>query len=150
MQNLHFTTFINAPVEKVWNTMLEDATYRQWTDAFHPDSYFKGSWEEGSEMQFLGPSENGGEPDGMFSRIAKNTPLEYLSIEHLGIVKNGQPDTESDEAKLWQSAHENYIFTAKDGGTQLDIELDTDDKYADMFSDMWPQALEKLKQLSEA
>ena len=36
MPALHFTVNINAPKEKVWETLWDDATYRQWTAAFHP------------------------------------------------------------------------------------------------------------------
>lgn len=39
MNKLHFEVHINAPKEKVWNMMLEDATYRQWTEVFMPGSY---------------------------------------------------------------------------------------------------------------
>ena len=34
MDKLNFSIIINASKEKVWNTMLEDKTYRQWTEAF--------------------------------------------------------------------------------------------------------------------
>ena len=86
---------------------------------------------------------------GMYSRIAKNIPLEFISIEHLGLVKNDQIDTESEEAKAWSPAFENYTFTSENGGTKLVVEVDTDEKYGGMFKDMWPKALEKLKELSE-
>ena len=36
MQKLNFKIDINAPKEKVWSTMLEDKTYREWTDSFSP------------------------------------------------------------------------------------------------------------------
>ncbi|MDQ5893468.1 MAG: hypothetical protein QG640_480, partial [Patescibacteria group bacterium] len=31
MQKIHFSIQINAPKEKVWDTMLGEATYREWT-----------------------------------------------------------------------------------------------------------------------
>lgn len=34
MKKLHFSTTINAPKEKVWHTMLDDSTYREWIKAF--------------------------------------------------------------------------------------------------------------------
>jgi hypothetical protein len=36
-----------------------------------------------------------------------------------------------------------------DGGTQLDIEVDTLDEFRDMFGESWPRALQKLKELAE-
>ncbi len=34
MSKLNFSIVIDAPKEKVWDTMLEDKTYRIWTEAF--------------------------------------------------------------------------------------------------------------------
>ncbi len=149
MQKLHTSIFINAPVERVWDVMLADATYRDWTSAFHPGSYYKGSWEEGSKILFIGPDEKDGSEGGMVSRIKENRLHEFISIEHLGIYKNGIEDTDSEEARKWSPAFENYTFTAKDGGTELSIDMDIEDDYKQMFEDMWVKALEKLKDLTE-
>ncbi len=148
MQKLTFNTFINAPVEKVWNTMLGDATYREWTMAFHEGSYYMGSWEKGSKILFLGPDEGGG-VGGMVGQIAENRPHEFISIEHRGFVKGGVEDYDSEEVKKWVPAFENYTFTSKDGGTELLIEVDTNEEYSKMFSEMWPRALAKLKEVAE-
>ncbi|MBP9771692.1 MAG: SRPBCC domain-containing protein [Candidatus Pacebacteria bacterium] len=150
MQKLHFSIHINASKEKVWNTMLEDATYRQWTAPFNPaGSYYEGSWDEGAEMRFLGPSQDGSTIGGMISRIKENRLHEFLSIEHLGMIENGVIDTASEKVKAWTPAFENYTFTEKDGGTELTIDADSNEEYAEMFSDMWPKALEILKGLAE-
>jgi uncharacterized protein YndB with AHSA1/START domain len=147
MQKLHQSIHINAPREKVWNTMLGDASYREWTKAFHEGSYFKGDWSEGSKILFIGPDENG--EMGMVSRIKENRPYEFISIEHLGIYKNGVEDTTSDEAKQWAPAYENYTFTEKDGGTELTVDQDIEEEYKTSFEEMWTKALEKLKALAE-
>lgn len=144
MQKLHFSTRINAPVEKVWDTMLNDDTYRIWTSAFTEGSYYEGSWEKGSKIQFLDP--NG---MGMVSKIAENKPYEFISIEHYGFVKDGVEDTESEEVKAFAGAHENYTFRETDGITEVLVDVDTSDEYKAMFQDTWPKALSKLKELSE-
>lgn len=146
MNKLQFSTIINTPREKVWNTMLEDATYREWTKPFNETSYFKGDWSEGSKILFLGTDKNGENEGGMVSRIAKNIPFEHISIQHLGVIENGveKPWEETGEG------FENYTFTEKDGGTQLDIELtNIPDSYMEMMNTMWPKALEVLKTLAE-
>lgn len=150
MQTLHFSIIINAPREKVWDTMLDDATYRKWTTPFSPGSYYQGSWEEGSKILFLGPDHEGNGEGGMVSRIKENRRHEFVSIEHLGIVANGVEDTTSEEALKWAPAFENYTFTEKDGGTELSIDIDVEDSYATMFDDMWPKALQLLKEMCEA
>lgn len=145
MQKIHFSIHINAPREKVWKTMLDDATYRQWTTAFEPGSNFKGSWEEGSEINFLDSSGK----MGMHSRIKTNRPQEFISIEHLGVVQDGKVDTESPFAKSWAPAFENYTFKDVDGGTEVSVDQDMEEKYVEMFNEKWPQALAKLKELAE-
>lgn len=149
MQQIHFSKFINAPREKVWGTMLNDETYRDWTSTFNPGSYYKGDWEKGSKILFLGPDPMGGSEGGMVSRIAENRKHEFISIEHLGLYKDGVEDTTSDEAKKWAPAFENYTFTEKDGGTELTVDIDVEPENADMFNGMWPASLERLKELCE-
>lgn len=150
MEKMHITTFINAPREKVWDTMLNDATYREWTSAFNPGSYYKGSWEEGSKILFLGPNpETGKEEGGMVSQIAKSRKPEFISIKHLGILVNGKEDTESEFAKKWSPAFENYTFIEKDGGTELVIDQDITAEEKVAMEGMWEKALKRLKELAE-
>lgn len=149
MQKLHFSITIDAPKEKVWNTMIEDETYRQWTDVFNPlGCYYEGSWEEGSKMLFLGPDAQG-KIGGMISRIKENRPYEYISIEHIGLVKDGKEDTTSEEVKKWVPAFENYTLKDSDGMTEVLVDLDSNDEYAEMFEGMWPKALQRLKEICE-
>lgn len=152
MQKLHETIFIQAPKEKVWDTMLEKETYGKWTQPFSPDpsseSRWEGSWEKGSKILFIGTDQDGSEM-GMVSYIAENRPYEFMSIKHTGIYKDGVEDTESEEAKSWAPAYENYTLTSKDGGTELSIDMDIMEEYLPMFKEIWPKALQKLKELSE-
>jgi len=148
MQKLHTSIIINAPREKVWDTMLGADTYPQWTTAFHAGSYYKGVLAEGEKILFIGPDEDGGEM-GMVSRVAALRPQEFISFEHLGIYKNGVEDTESDEAKKWSPAFENYTFTDVDGGTEVTIDQDIQSDYKTEFEGMWERALVLLKELAE-
>ncbi len=149
MQKIHQTIFIQAPREKVWNTMLEDATYRDWTAAFNPGSYYKGNWEEGSKILFLGPGRDGQADGGMLSRIAKNTPYEFISIEHLGLVQNGVEITDPEIVKDWAGIHENYTFMEKDGGTEVSVEVDMLESEKEEMEKMWEKGLQRLKELAE-
>jgi uncharacterized protein YndB with AHSA1/START domain len=150
MANLHYTIDISSPKEKVWQTMLQAATYKEWTGAFHPGSTYEGSWDKGSKIKFV--AEDEGKISGMLSQIVENVPYDYLSIEHLGQIIDGQEDTSSEDAKQWIGSHENYQFTEKDGITTIDVELigeNINDEIAKMFDGMWPQALQKLKEICE-
>lgn len=146
MTTLSFSITINAPKEKVWHMMLDRPTYEIWTAAFSEGSTYQGSWEKGAKINFVDP-----EGSGMYSEIAENRPYEFVSIQHLGMLQKGQPDTESDMAKNWKEAFENYTFTDLDGKTQLDIEIqmEPNPEFEAMFSEMWPRALQLLKNLVE-
>lgn len=151
MQKQHYSIHINAPREKVWDAMLDEKTYREWTRPFSPsdtDGRYEGGWNEGDEIRFIGVGEDGKE-GGMFSKIAKSRKPEFLSIEHLGIIANGVVDTESDMVKAWIGAHENYTFNEVDGGTELLIDVDIDESMLDEFNRSWPLALQKLKEIAE-
>lgn len=146
MEKITFSTIINASREKVWNTMLEKDTYQKWTVPFHEGSAYDGNWEEGSEIKFIGPSEDGS-LSGMYAVIATNRPHEFISIKHLGELKNG-------EKNPWpvvegQEGYENYTFKDVDGGTEVLVELTVPAEWKDMFNDMWPKSLAILKEISE-
>lgn len=148
METLHFSILIDADKQKVWNTMLEDKTYREWTKPFHAGSYYEGSWDKGSEIRFLAANEDG-KLEGMLSRIKENITHQFISIEHLGIIGNGIVDTTSEEVKKWTPSFENYTFTEKGEQTELKIDMQIDSSYKAMMEDMWPKALNALKNLSE-
>ena len=145
MTRVTFSTTINAPKELVWRTMLDDATYRQWTSAFSEGSHALTDWKPGSKALFLGP-----DGSGMVSRIAEHRPNEFLSLEHLGTVKDGVEDSESPETKAWAGAKENYTIRESAGVSTLTIEMDTTDEHKKYFDDTWPKALARLKALSES
>jgi uncharacterized protein YndB with AHSA1/START domain len=148
LEKLHFSILIDAPKEKVWDTMLREDTYNKWTEVFAPGSHYKGDWNEGSKIHFLAPNKTG-KMEGMVSRIKESRKPDFVSIEHLGIVSGEVEDTKSEEVKKWAGALENYTLREKDGMTELLVDTDTNEEYKQMFEDMWPQALHKLKELSE-
>ena len=143
MEKLYFSIVINAPKEKVWEVMLGKDTYSDWTEIFSPGSYYVGDWSEGSKMLFLGPDETG-QMSGMVSKIKENRPYEYVSIEHIGEVKNGK-----EEVTEWSGALENYTFKEIDGKTELLVEMDIIEDYKELFQDIWPKALQRLKEIAE-
>jgi len=145
MHRLTFSTTIHAPKEKIWRVMLDDAGFREWTSAFQPGSYAVTDWKEGSKALFLTP-----EGEGMVSKIVTHRPQEFLSIQHLGVVKNGVEDTTSEAVRTWAGALENYTpREVPGGGATLTIHMDTADEYKAYFEETWPKALEKLKEIAE-
>ena len=144
MTKLTFSTSINAPKELVWRTMLDDETYREWTKVFQEGSYAVTDWKPGSKALFLAP-----DGSGMVSRIAEHRPNEFLSLEHLGVVKQGVEDMTSDDVKQWAGARENYTIREDAGRATLTVDLETADEHKQYFEDTFPKALAVLKSLSE-
>lgn len=146
---MDFRIEINATREKVWDVLFDKETYSQWTTVFSEGSKVETDWKKGSKALFIDESNR-----GMVSRIAENVPNEFMSIEHLGMYDNGVEDYESEHVKMWAGAKETYTLTEADGKTTLDIFMEMDEseknkKMIDMFADMWPKALAKVKELAE-
>lgn len=145
----HYQITINAPAEKVYNTMIADETYRQWTAAFNGASHFEGYWEKGAELRFIGEDKDGA-TGGMVSRIKENIPHRFISIEHLGILENGEAITSGPKVESWAGSLENYTFTEEEGHTLVSVDLDTNPEFHAYFAETWPKALATLKALCEA
>lgn len=148
MQKIHFEISIQADPEKVWDAVVEDKKYREWTAVFSPGSYFEGSWEKGEKIYFIGVNENGLK-EGMVAEIAENKKYSFISIRHLGYFKGGTEDTTSEAVKSWVPAYENYTFRKMGEETKFEVDVDVEDKYLEMFQDLWPNALKKLKEIAE-
>ena len=145
MEKINFSATINAPREKVWRVLWEDASYRNWTSAFTEGSYAEtDNWKEGSKVLFLDPKGS-----GMVSMVAENKPNEFMSFKHLGVVKDGIEDTKSEAVQGWAGAMENYTLTDENGKTKLIVDMDSTDEFKDYFLKTWPVALEKVKELAE-
>ena len=145
MEKLNFSTSIHAPKEKVWKVLWDDSSYRDWTSVFNESSYAEtDNWKQGTRVRFLSA---GG--DGMVSEVAANRPNEYMSFRHLGIVKGGVDDTESEEVKQWAGSTENYTLNENNGVTSLQVDMDSTEEFKEYFDKTWPKALDKVKALSE-
>jgi hypothetical protein len=143
-KTLTFAVEIHAPRRLVWQKMLDAEGYKEWTRAFCEESYYTGSWEEGSKIQFLSPS-----GDGMTAVIAECRPFEYVSIKHLGEINKGVEDTTSEKVRAWAPAYETYEFSETSIGTTVTVHLDTVPEFEQYMLDTFPKALNLLRQMCE-
>ncbi|MCW3091768.1 MAG: hypothetical protein JWP81_2837 [Ferruginibacter sp.] len=141
MTTLTFATKMNAPKEKVWDTLWDDASYRKWTAAFMEGSYAESDWQEGSKILFLSPK-----GDGMFGIIQIKIPNEQMTFKHLGEIKNG-----IEEPKDWGDATESYYLNEMNGMTELSVKItmEANPEFEQYFNNTFPKALEIVKQISE-
>ena len=144
MEKQKFKIEIDAPREKVWKTLWGNDSYPAWTSAFSEGSHVETDWKKGSKALFLD-----GKNEGMVSTIAENKPNEFMSIKHLGMIKNGVEDMTSEKTKEWAGSLENYSLRTVKGKTELTVDMDVTDEYKDYFQKTWPKALDKLKELAE-
>ncbi|NII81477.1 MULTISPECIES: SRPBCC family protein [unclassified Pedobacter] len=140
MEKIKFKTTINATTAKVWDVLFGVESYPKWTAIFAEGSRVETDWKKGSKALFLG--DNG---DGMVAVIQDNIPNRYMSIKHLGEIKDGKENLSKD----WGESLENYTLEEKDGKTELIIDMDITEDWKEYFEKTWPKALDKVKELAE-
>ncbi|HET9662569.1 MAG TPA: SRPBCC domain-containing protein [Thermomicrobiales bacterium] len=146
MKTLQYGISIDAPPQKVWDTMLAKETYVQWVSVSWPGSSYHGEWKQGSQIRFTG-ADGGG---GTLAEITELEPYARVVAEHVAVLlEDGSEDRESDMAKGWIGTTEAYTFTGENGSTKLDVAITTAPEWASMFDEGWPKALEALKRLAE-
>ena len=144
MKTLTFEATIKAPRPLVWKTMLAPDTYKVWASVFGEGGYYEGAWDKGAKIKFLTPA-----GDGMVSEIAENTPDEYVSIRHVGMIEKGVEDTTSEKIRSWAPAYETYRLADVPGGCRVTVTIDTAPDWEQFMLDTWPKALASLKELCE-
>lgn len=144
MSKEKFNITINAPKEKVWKILWNDETYRKWTSAFAEGSYMESDFKVGGRTLFLG-----GEGNGMVSTIDQLIENKVMSFRHLGMIKEGKEDLESEEVQKWTGLLETYILESSENKTSLSVEMELGDDYKDYFMEAFPKALQIVKELSE-
>ena len=135
---------ITAPSKKVWDVLQLDQYTSIWYEEFSPGTRAHTDWKEGSKAIF---TDNSG--SGIIGIITKNKPYESLELEYNGVVDKGKEDYESESAKQMKGSVEKYHLQENAGVTELNVELDMDEKYYDYMSEAWDKALLKIKEISE-
>lgn len=144
MEKQTFEVAIDAPREKVWNILWDNATYPLWTASFSEGSHAETDWKKGSKVLFVDDKNQ-----GMVSTVVENIPYEFMSFKHLGEVKDGVETYFPTGVNGFGESLENYTLKTVNGKTSLVIEMDVPDEYKDYFQNTWPKALDAVKTLSE-
>jgi uncharacterized protein YndB with AHSA1/START domain len=145
MKKLQFKIDIAANRQKVWDTMLKPETYKEWVQASWPGSYYEGNWKQGENLKFLSPGHG-----GTLATIVELRAHEFILAEHVAVIDSkGAEDRNSEEAKGWIGTTEAYTFSEKSGKTEVRIDVNTNPSWEKMFTDGWPNALGKLKEMCE-
>lgn len=142
MKELHFFIMIQAPREKVWDTLWQDETLREWAGLIDPGTYMAGELKEGNEVQFIS-AENG---YGVTSLVEKLVPNEFLLLRH---EADTQQAGKQEREKEWTGGKESYSLAEKDGATTLTAAFDVPPELEEYFKANYPKALERVKSLAE-
>jgi uncharacterized protein YndB with AHSA1/START domain len=141
MKEMQFTIDIRATKKKVWDTLWQDKTLREWAGLIDPGTYMVGELKEGNEVQFI--SGNG---YGVTTLVEKAVPNEFLQFRHQA---DTQDSGKQERAQEWTGGKESYSLAEKDGTTTLTAAFDVPPEMEDYFSDNYPKALERVKELAE-
>ncbi len=140
MKTLQFKAWIDCTPEELWEVLWSDETYPEWTAVFSEGSHAVSEWKLGGDIQFLGP--NG---DGIYGIIQQMVAPKKMTFVHQGEMKEGKKLPPSD----WSGSKEAYTLQSDVVGTALTVNLDTTEAFAEYFQDMFPKALQKLKDIAE-
>lgn len=143
MDEMTFTIEINASKEKVWSTLWEDETFRDWAGLIDPGTYMRGELKEGNEVEYIS-AENG---YGVTSLVKELIANEYLLLFHQADTQGSGEQTRD---KQWTGGKESYALSENDGITKLTTIFDVPPELEAYFNDAYPKALERVKELAES
>ena len=141
MQQLQFSIEIQAPRDKVWSTLWDDKTLRDWGNIIDEGLSLVGEMKEGNEVQFIS-----GSGFGVTSLIEKLILNEYVSFRHMADTKDSG---EQEREKEWTGGEESYSLAENNGATTLTVAIDVPPGQEETFNDRFPKALERVKMLAE-
>lgn len=145
MKNLSFNIQINASPERVWKSLWEPENYKVWTKPFCDGSYYKtNSFTEGNRIHLLSP-----QGDGMYSILDKVEVNKHLAFKHLGELLDFKEIPITEETQKWSGALETYTLHQRNGGTEVEVNVETLESYEKSMLNMFPLALDELKKLAE-
>ncbi len=142
MKKLTFSVQINASKDKVWDTLWNNKTFREWAGIIDPGTYMVGELNKGSQIQFIS-SENG---YGVTSKVEKVDAGSYLLLRHQADTKDRGESERDDE---WTGGTESYSLEELGGITTLTVIFDVPEELEGIFMDRYPKALQKVKELAQ-
>ena len=139
---MRFSIEIHATRDRVWDTLWNDETFRQWAGLIDPGTYMTGKLDVDNKIQFIS-AENG---YGVTSLVEQVVANELLVLRHSA---DTQDNGENDREPQWTGGSEQYSLEEKEGVTLLTVEFDVPIELEKEFNANYPKALDKVKELSE-
>ena len=142
MKEMQFTIEIHATKARVWDTLWQDETFREWASIIDPETYMVGDLKEGNEIQFISAASG----YGVTSLVEKLVVGEFLLLRHRA---DTQEDGKREGEKEWTGGEERYSLAEKDGTTTVTVAFDVPPALEEEFQVNYPKALKRVKVLAE-
>ena len=140
---MQFSLEIHATRERVWDTLWQDETFREWASIIDPETYMVGDLKAGNEIQFISAASG----YGVTSLVEKLVVGEFLLLRHRA---DTQEDGKREREKEWTGGKESYLLTEKNGTTTITVAFDVPPELEEYFKVNYPKALERVKVLAES
>lgn len=144
METYKFNISINAPKQKVWDVLWEEATYSQWSSVFNEGTDGAPDLKEGSKLLFLDADNH-----DLMSKVGTRIENSQMTFKYLGEAVAGAEQAVNQEIEQWEGTTESFILNENNGVTELAVEVSATDDYKDYFHKAFPKALKMVKQLAE-
>lgn len=141
MKEMQFKIEINAPRKKVWQTLWQDESLRDWSGIVDPGTYMVGELKQGATVQF-----NSAEGYGVTSLVAELVPGEFILFKHQADTQDSGKNNRDDQ---WTGGQESYKLTENNGVTVLEMSLDVPPELEKVMGVSYPKALGRVKELAE-
>jgi hypothetical protein len=141
MKKMQFSIEINATKERVWDTLWQDETFRDWASIIDPETYLVGDLKEGNDVHFISAASG----YGVTSLVEKLVAGEFLLLRHRA---DTQEAGKREREKEWTGGEESYSLASKDGATTLSVAVDVPQELEEYFKVNYPKALERVKVLA--
>ena len=142
MKEVQFQVEIIATKTKVWATLWNDETFREWAGIIDPGTYMTGELKQGNEVQFIS-AENG---YGVTSLVDKLVENKLLVLKHRADTQDTGSRDRKDE---WTGGTETYLLAEIGDTTNLSVTFDVPLDMEEYFNTNYPKALARVKLLAE-
>ena len=126
---------------------MDKSVYPDWAKAWGEGMTYEGEWKQGGHIAFFDTSQGGTK-----IIIEELKPNESIKSKHVAMVnqQNVEVKLTDEMMRKWIGLREDYFFR-KDGEakTTLDVVLEVDPVFQEMFDTAWPKALEYFKEVCE-
>lgn len=147
MKRLTYSTTINKPVGFVFNNIMDKSVYPDWAKAWGDGMTYVGEWKQGGYISFFDKTQGGTKV--IIEELKIN---EAIKSKHIAMVnpQNIEVDLTDDMMRKWIGSREDYFFKKEEEEkTTLEIVMEVDEAFQEMFDTAWPKALAYFKEVCE-